>query len=76
MSITALSDDHKAAFLLAATMKKIEANLLELAMDAIRPKILENIRETLTELEPIIRAHNEQLTGNMIMQLIVREPRA
>ena len=61
-------------YLLKAILQRIESNLLEQALADIKPKLLENIRATLAEMEPIIRQQQDALTKQLVFTLIVKEP--
>lgn len=75
MTTIQTNDARKTSYLLQATLSRIENRLLEEAIASIKPKLLENIKAVLKELEPsLVQYHNIQ-EDQLIFQLAIKEPK-
>lgn len=73
--IVQTNDARKTSYLLQATLSRIESNLVAEVIAAIRPKIVEQVKLVLKELEPsLVQYHNIQ-EDQLIFQLAIKEPK-
>jgi hypothetical protein len=73
--IVQTNDARKTSYLLQATLSRIENNLVAEAIAAIRPKIVEQVKLVLKELEPSLAQYHKLEEDQLIFQLAIKEPK-
>lgn len=73
--IVQTNDARKTSYLLQATLSRIESNLVAEAIAAIRPKIVEQVKLVLKELEPSLVKYHKLEEDQLIFQLAIKEPK-
>ncbi len=60
-------------YLLSLFQKDLQERLVKVAMDSIKPHVMQAVKEAMRELDTEIRAHYDSMEGELVVQLIVKE---